>query len=122
MVKLAAPLGEANVFIERNQKISRYGVYMPRKLVRAMPSVLLCIMNVNNQDQVLSEGNNIGHGEPAAWAAAIDDQKPQLRRKQDHCKQLKELVPGPRSNVSLIESQALEELIANYEEVFETKS
>lgn len=41
-----------------------------------MTRVLLRIMNVNNQDQVLSEGNNIGHGEPPVWAAAIDDQKP----------------------------------------------
>jgi len=31
-------------------------------------------MNVTNQDQMLSESTTIEHGEPAVWAAAIDDQ------------------------------------------------
>jgi hypothetical protein len=78
-------------------------------------------MNVN-QDQVLSECTTIRHREPAVWAAAIDDQKPHLRQKQGHCKQIKEAVDGARPNVSLREAQALEQLIADYQEVFETKS
>jgi len=31
-------------------------------------------MNVTNQDQVMSGGTIIAHGEPAVWAAIIDDQ------------------------------------------------
>ena len=42
-------------------------------------------MNVTNQDQVMSGGTIIGHGEPAVWATTIDDQKPE-RRKRVFCK------------------------------------
>jgi len=58
----------------------------------------------------------------AMWAAAIDDQKPQPRQKQGLCKQLKEVIAGARPNASLGEAQALEELVADYQDVFETKS
>jgi hypothetical protein len=79
-------------------------------------------MNVTNQDQVLSEGTTIGHGEPAVWPAAIDDQKHEPRRKQGLCKKLREVIAGARPNMSLRETQALEELTADYPETFETKS
>jgi hypothetical protein len=52
-------------------------------------------MNVTNQDQVMSEG------QPAVWGATIDDQEPQLRRKQGLYKQLKELLAGARQNLKL---------------------
>jgi len=55
-------------------------------------------------------------------AATIDDQKPQPRQKQGLCKQLREVIAGARSNVSLGEARVLEEHIADYQEVFETKS
>jgi len=58
-------------------------------------------MNVTNQDEVLSEGTTIGHGEPDAWAAAIDDQKHEPRWKQGLCKQLREVIAGARPNVTL---------------------
>jgi len=61
------------------------------------------IMNVTNQDQVLSEGTSIGHGQPAVCAAAIDDQKHESRWKQGLCKQLREVIAGARPNVSLTE-------------------
>jgi hypothetical protein len=70
-------------------------------------------MNVTNRDQVLSECTIIGHGEPEEWATAIDDKKPQPRRKQELCKQLKEMIAEARPNVSLREMQALDELIAD---------
>ena len=79
-------------------------------------------MNVTNQDQVLSEGTTVGHGQPAVWAATIDDQKPEPRWKQGLCKQLREVTVGARPNLSIREAQALEELIADYQDVFETKS
>jgi hypothetical protein len=59
---------------------------------------------------------------PAVWAAAIDDQKPQPQQKQGLCKRLKEVIAGARPNASLGEAQAVEEVIANYQDVFETKS
>ena len=70
-------------------------------------------MNVINQDQVLSEGTTIGHGEPAVWATVIDDQKREPWWKQGLCKELQEATAGAKPNVSLRETQALE-LIADY--------
>jgi len=56
------------------------------------------------------------------WAATIDDQKPEPRRKRGLCQQLREVIVGARPNLSIREAQALEELIAEYQDVFETKS
>ena len=75
MARFEAPLGATNVLIKPSQKSSRNSVFIARMLVRARPKVPVCIMNVINQDQVLSEGTTIGHGEPAVWATVIDDQK-----------------------------------------------
>jgi len=77
MAKLEAPAGATNVLIEPNQNCSRDGVFIARALVRARPRVPVRIMNVSNQDQVLSEGNIIGHGESAVWAANIVGQEPE---------------------------------------------
>jgi hypothetical protein len=59
---------------------------------------------------------------PVVWAAAIDDHKPQPRQKQGLCKQLKKVTAGARTNASLGEVQALEELVADYQELFEKKA
>lgn len=56
------------------------------------------------------------------WIVAIYDPKSQPRRKQGHHKQLKVVIFGARRNVSPREAQALEELIAYYQDVFESKS
>jgi hypothetical protein len=72
-------------------------------------------MNVTNQDQVLSEGTTIAHGEPKVWAATIDDQKPESRQNKGFCKELREVQAGARPNLSIIEAQAIEELIADYQ-------
>jgi hypothetical protein len=56
------------------------------------------------------------------WAAVIDDRKPEPRRKQGLWKQLKEVITGARRNLGRREAQALEEFIADYQDVFETKS
>jgi hypothetical protein len=77
MARLEAPLGAANVIIEPSQMSSRDGLFIARTLVRARPRIPVGIMNVTNQDHVLSEGTTIELGEPAVWAAAINDQKPQ---------------------------------------------
>ena len=79
-------------------------------------------MNVTYQDQVLREGTIIGHGQPAMGAETIDEQKPEPRRRQRLCKQMKEVIARARPNLSIGEAQALEELIADYQDVFETKS
>jgi hypothetical protein len=78
-------------------------------------------MNVTSQDQVLSDGTTIGHGEPAVWAATIDDKKPEPRRKRG-LKKLREVIVGARPDLSIREAHALEELIADYQDVFATKS
>jgi hypothetical protein len=79
-------------------------------------------VNVTNQDQGLSEGTTIEHEEPAVWAAAVNDQKPQTRRKQGLRQQLKEMIAVVRRNVSLREAQGLEELIADNQDMFASKS
>jgi hypothetical protein len=70
-------------------------------------------MNVTNRDQVLSECTIIGHREPDEWATVIDDKKPLPRRKQELCKQLKKVIADATPNVSLRETQALDEFIAD---------
>jgi hypothetical protein len=87
MARLEAPLGATNALIEPSQKCFRDGVFIARTLVRARPRVLVRIMNATNQDQVLSEGTTVGHGQPAVWAATIGDQKPEPQWKQGRCKQ-----------------------------------
>ena len=77
MAKLEAPAGATNVLIEPNHNCFRDGVFIARALVRARPRVPVRIMNVSNQDQVLSEGNIIGHGESAGSAANIEGQEPE---------------------------------------------
>jgi hypothetical protein len=79
-------------------------------------------MNVTNHDEVLSEGTIIGHGQPAVWVTTISDQKPEPRWRQGLCKQLRDIIIGARPNLSAREAQALEELIADYQDVLETKS
>jgi hypothetical protein len=78
-------------------------------------------MNVTNQDKVLSERTTIEHGQQAVWTVAINDQKPQPGRKQGIRKQMKEVIAGARRNVLLREAQTMEELIADYQDVFELK-
>jgi hypothetical protein len=121
-VRLEAPLGAANILTEPSQKSSQDGVYISGTLVQAKLRVPVYIMNVTNQDQVLSEGTIIGHEEPALWAANIDKQKPQPRQKQALCKQLKKVTTGARPHVNIREALKLEQLIADYQDVFETKS
>ena len=55
-------MGATNVLIEPSLNCSRDGVFIARALVQARPRVPVRIMNVTNQDQVLSEGTTIGHG------------------------------------------------------------
>ena len=86
VARLEAPLGATNLLIEPSQKGSRIGVFIARTLVRARPRVPVRIMNVTSHNQVLRDGTDIGHGEPAVWAATIDDQKPEPRRKRGCCK------------------------------------
>jgi hypothetical protein len=71
MARLEAPLGATNILIKPSQKSSRNSVFIARMLVRARLRVSVRIMNVTNQDQVLSEGTTKGHGVPSVWAAAI---------------------------------------------------
>jgi len=77
MARMEAHVVVTNVLIVPSLNCSRDGVFIARALVRARPRVPVCIMNVTNQDQVLSEGNTIGHGESAVWAATIEDQEPE---------------------------------------------
>jgi len=79
MAKLQAHLGATNVLIEPSNKSPRDGVCVARRLVRARPEVPVRVMNVTDQDQVLGGGTIIGHGQPAMWAATIDNQKPRPR-------------------------------------------
>ena len=55
-------MGAINVLNEPNQNFSRNGMFIARALAKARPSVHVRIMNVTNQDKVLSEDTTIGHG------------------------------------------------------------
>ena len=79
-------------------------------------------MNVTDQDQVLSGGTFIGHGQPAIWAATIDNQKPGPRWKQGLGPELRGVMAGARPNLSIREAQAEEELLVDYQDVFGTGS
>jgi hypothetical protein len=92
-------------------------VLITRALVRARLRVPVRIMSVTSHDQVLRDGTTLGHGEPAVCAATIDYQKPEPRRKRGLCEHLKEVIVGARPNLSVREAQALEELIADYQDV-----
>jgi len=63
----------------------------------------------------------LGHGESAVWAATIEDQEPNPRQNKQFSKQMREVLAGARPNLSIREAQALEELIADYQDVFETQ-
>ena len=114
-------MGELNVLIEPSLNCSRDGVFIDRALVRARPREPVHIMNATNQDQTLSEGTTIRHGESAVWAATIEDQEPEPRQNKQFSKQLREAIAGARPNLSIRDVQALEEHIADYQDFFETK-
>jgi hypothetical protein len=121
MAKLEAPVGATNTIIEPSQNCSRDGVFIAWALVRARLRVPVRIMNVTNQDQVLSEGTTIGHVESAMWAANTEGQEPEPRQNKQLSKQLREVKDGARPNLSITEAWALEGLIADYQDIFETK-
>jgi hypothetical protein len=79
-------------------------------------------VNVSYQDQVLGGGTIIGHGQLAVWAATIENHESEPRRKQELGPQLRDVLVGARPNLSAREAQALEELLADYQDVFKTGS
>ena len=54
------------------------------------------------------------------WAANIEDQEPEPRQNKQLYKQLREVIASARPNLSIREAQALDELIVDYQDVFET--
>ena len=122
MARLGAPLGATNVLIEPNQGCPRDGVFIARTLVRAGLEVPVRVINVTDQDQVLGGGTLIGHGQPAVWAANFGDQKPEPQRERRLGLQLRDLMVGAKPNLNISEAQALEEILADYQDVFETGS
>jgi hypothetical protein len=122
MGTLETPLRLANVLTEPSQKSSRDGVFVARTLVRARPRVRVRILDVTNRDQDLGESSIIGQGETEEQATVIDDYKHQPRRKQGVCKRLKVVIADATTNVSLGDTQTLEDIIAEYQDILETKS
>jgi hypothetical protein len=102
--QLEAPLGAANGLVEPSLKTSGEGLYIARTSVRARPRVPVRIMNVTNQDQVLSEGTTIGHGKPVTWAASVDNQEQPPRRTRGLSKELQDVVSGARPNLNTKEA------------------
>ena len=121
MVTLETPLRVANVLTKPSQKSSRDGVFVARTLVRARPRVPVRILDVTNREQYLGESSVIGQGEPEEWTTVIDDYKHQPRRKQV-CKRLKVVIADATKNVSFRDTQTLEDIIAEYQDILETKS
>jgi len=120
MAKLEAPVGgDQRPHQTQPELLHRRGVYS-QSTNPGLPRVPVRIMNVTNQEELLSEGNTIGHGESAVWASNIEDHQSEPRQKKQLSKQLREVIAGARPNLSIRESQALE-LIADYQDIFETK-
>jgi len=122
MAKLGAPLGATDVLIEPSQKCPQDGVSIARMLVQAGTEVPVRVMNLTDQDQVLGGGTIIGYGQLAVWAATIENQKPGPRWKQGLGPELREVMVDARPNLTIREAQALEELLADYQDIFETGS
>jgi hypothetical protein len=74
MARVEELLEADNVRTETSQNSTQDGVYIARMIVRVGLRLTVRIMKVTKQEQVLSESTTIGHGEPAVWAAAFDDQ------------------------------------------------
>ena len=55
------------------------------------------------------------------WAANTEGQEPEPRQNKQLSKQLREVKDGARPNLSITEAWALEGLIADYQDIFETK-
>jgi len=121
MARVGAPARATKVLIEHIQNYSSDRVFIARTLVRARPRVPARIMNMTNQDQVLSEGTTIRHGETAVGPQTLRIRSLSHDRTSRFSKQLKEGIAGARPNLSIREAQALEELIADYQDVIETK-
>ena len=56
------------------------------------------------------------------WTATIDYQKPEPRQDKEFPKQLREMIADARSNLNIREALALEEFIADYQDVFEKRA
>ena len=97
-------------------------MFIARARIPSRPSVPVRIMNVIIQYQILRECTNIGHEASAVWVANIEDQDPEPRQNKQLSKQLREVIAGARPNMSITESQEIQELVADYLEIFETIS
>jgi hypothetical protein len=76
-------------------------------------------MNVTRRDQKLTEGSPLAHCEPVALVTAPDREQPQAR---DANSKLQDAIQAARPHLSDGEFQELEELLAEYEDIFAVDS
>jgi hypothetical protein len=70
----------ASALVEPSLKSPLKRLYVTSTLVEGPESVPVRIVNVADQDQVLSEGTVVGHVKPVAWTMPVGDQKPLRQR------------------------------------------
>jgi hypothetical protein len=112
----------ASALVEPSRKSPLKGLYITNTLVEARERVPVRIVNVANQDQVLSEGTVVGHVEPVAWTMPVGDQETPPPATQGPCEQLHGAISDAKPNLNATETQALEGLIAEFRDVFVTNS
>jgi hypothetical protein len=88
-------LEATNALVETSLKASREGLYIVRTLVRARQKVPVRIVNIIDQDQILTGGTTTGHCEPVTWAAPVDDIEHQSQATQGLVNNSKRLSSAP---------------------------
>jgi hypothetical protein len=112
----------ASALVEPSMKPPLKGLYITSTLVEARERVPVRIVNVADQDQVLSEGTVVGHVEPVVWTMPLGDQELPPPATQGACEQLQGVISDAMPNLDATETQALEGLIAEFRDVFATSS
>jgi hypothetical protein len=120
MAKLESPLGVENGLVESSPQVHRpEGIYVARTLVRDSREVPVRVMNVNRCDQKFTKGSPLAHCEPVTLVTLPDTEQPQAR---DASSKLQDVTEAVRPHLDDGEFRELEELVAEYEDIFAVDS
>jgi hypothetical protein len=115
MAKLESPLGVENGVVESSpQAHPPEGIYEARTLVRDSREYQR-VMNVNRRDQKFRKGSPLAQCEPVTLVPLTDRGQPQAR---DAISRLWDVTEAARPQLDDGEFRELEELIAEYEDIF----
>jgi hypothetical protein len=112
----------ARVLVEPSMKAPLKGLHITSTLVDSRKRVPVRIVNVDDRNQVLSEGTIVRHVEPVAWTMLVGDQETPPSATQETCEQLQGVISDAKPNLNATETQAFEGLIVEFRDVFVTNS